>query len=171
MEDDSWSFRELSRELLEEFGSLGRRMTPHMRYANRGERGVMRVLEFAGPVAPSELADRTHLSSARVANVLRSLEEKGYVTRAHSDADRRRVTVSLTEAGHDQILREKREFEAQAASFLSQLGEEDTREALRILRKTNAIIDKNRADGTAVILGAPAARDPQDREGGAHPCE
>ena len=161
MEDASDDFLELSRALLEEFGALGRRMSPHMRYASRGERGVMRVLAVEGALAPGELASRTHLSSARVANVLRALEEKGLVVREHSSQDRRRVTVSLTEAGREQIRREKREFEAQAGAFLAQLGTEDTREALRILRKTNQIIDQNRANGTAVIPAEP------DEEGGA----
>ena len=155
MEDNPGDIQELSRALLEEFGGLGRRMSPHMKYAARGERGVMRALSCpGGPFTPTELSERTHLSSARVANVLRALEEKGFVTRAHSTEDRRRVTVSLTPAGQEEIERGKAEFEAQASAFLAQLGEKDTREALRILRRTNQIIDENRANGTAVIPGS-----------------
>lgn len=169
MEDDSWRFRELSREVLEEFGGLGRRMSPGMRNAARGEIGVMRVLDAVHePLTPTQIAERTHLSSARVANVLRSLEEKGCVIREHSAEDRRRVAVSLTPAGQKEIERGKAEFEGQAASFLAQLGEEDVREALRILRKTNAIIDKNRAAGTSVLPAAPA---PKTEEGGSRRCE
>ena len=100
MEGNSEDFRALAQEVLEEFGALGRRMSSRMQNARRGEHGVIHALACsASPLTPSELATLGHLSSARVANVLRSLEEKGLVTREHSQADRRRVTVSLTEAG------------------------------------------------------------------------
>ena len=91
-----------------------------------------------------------------MANVLRSLEEKGLVTRKHSQADRRRVTVSLTEAGRAEDKRHKAEFEELASAFLAQLGEKDTREMLRILRRVNQTIDGNRA--------ARQATDKQDQE-------
>ena len=152
MADRHDDFLELSQALLEEFAALGHRISPHMRYAARGERGVMRMLECTGdPLTPTELAHRTHLTNARIANVLRALEDKGFITREHSAADRRRVTVHLTEAGRAEIQREKREFEAQARAFLEQLGYEDTTEALRLLKKTNSIIDANRAAGTAMV--------------------
>ena len=161
MEDSSEDFGQLSLELLKEFGGLGRRMSPGMRNAARGEIGVMRALDAAdAPLTPTQIAERTHLSSARVANVLRSLEEKGSIAREHSREDRRRVTVSLTPAGQAEIARGKAEFEAQASAFLAQLGPEDTHEALRILRRVNQIIDQRRAAGTAVM---PA---PQNQEGG-----
>lgn len=98
MEGKPEDFRALAQEVLEEFGALGRRMGSRMQNARRGEHGVIHALACsASPLTPSELATLGHLSSARVANVLRSLEEKGLVTREHSQADRRRVTVSLTE--------------------------------------------------------------------------
>ena len=152
MTDSQDDFLELSRALLEEFAALGHRMSPHMRYAARGERGVMRVLECTDePLTPTELARCTHLTNARIANVLRALEDKGFIIREHSATDRRRVTVHLTDAGRAEIQREKREFETQACAFLKQLGYEDTADALRLLKKTNSIIDANRAAGTAVI--------------------
>ena len=156
MEDIPTDFNELSFELLKEFGGLGRRMSPGMRNAARGEIGVMRALDAAAsPLTPTQIAEHTHLSSARVANVLRSLEEKGFVSREHSSEDRRRVTVSLTPAGTEEIARGKAEFEAQASAFLAQLGPEDTHEALRILRRVNRIIDQRRADGTAAMPFSP----------------
>ena len=96
MEGNSEDFRALAQEVLEEFGALGRRMGSRMQNARRGEHGVIHALACsASPLTPSELATLGHLSSARVANVLRSLEEKGLVTREHSQADRRRVTVDV----------------------------------------------------------------------------
>lgn len=157
MEGNSEDFRALAQEVLEEFGALGRRMGSRMQNARRGEHGVIHALACsASPLTPSELATLGHLSSARVANVLRSLEEKGLVIREHSQADRRRVTVSLTEAGRAEDKRHKAEFEELASVFLAQLGEKDTREMLRILRRVNQTIDGNRA--------ARQATDKQDQE-------
>ena len=157
MEGNSEDFRALAQEVLEEFGALGRRMGSRMQNARRGEHGVIHALACsASPLTPSELATLGRLSSARVANVLRSLEEKGLVTREHSQADRRRVTVSLTEAGRAEDKRHKAEFEELASDFLAQLGEKDTREMLRILRRVNQTIDGNRA--------ARQATDKQDQE-------
>lgn len=161
MEGNPEDFRALAQEVLEEFGRLGHRMTANMRNARRGESGVLHGLACsASPLTPSELATLGHLSSARVANVLRSLEEKGLVTREHSQADRRRVTVSLTEAGRAEDKRHKREFEELASGFLAQLGEDDARDMLRILRRVNQTIDGNRAARQA------ADKQDQERKGG-----
>ena len=144
------SYVELSRELFEQLAHMRRGMHPSTRNSMRGEMAVIRALHLAAVAGeadptPSQIAESSHLSPARVANVLRSLEEKGLVTREHSQADRRRVTVSLTEAGRAEDKRHKAEFEELASDFLAQLGEKDTREMLRILRRVNQTIDGNRA--------------------------
>lgn len=164
MEGNPEDFRALAQEVLEEFDQLGHRMTTNMRNARRGENGVLHGLARSDrPLTPSELAEMGHLSSARVANVLRSLEEKGLVTREHSQVDRRRVTVSLTEAGRAEHERRKEEFEELACAFLAQLGERDAQEILRILRRVNQTIDQNRA--------ARAAGGTADQRKGGQPHE
>ncbi len=65
-----------------------------------GEMAVMRALMLAGgSLTPSELANRAWVSSARIANILRALEAKGWVEREHSKTDRRRVHVTVTDKG------------------------------------------------------------------------
>lgn len=109
-----------------------------------GEMAVMRALMLAGgSLTPSELADRAWVSSARIANILRALEAKGWVEREHSKTDRRRVHVTVTEKGRQDLEIKRREFEDRAAVFLEQLGEADTNELVRLLRRTNQIIDHN----------------------------
>lgn len=143
----------LAHELFEEFAHLGHGIKPNMRNATRGEMGVIRTLHLADeagepPLTPSVIADRSRLTAARVANVLRSLEEKGWVVREHATDDRRRVTVKLTEAGDAERARRRAEFEKAGAAFLSRLGEEDTREAIRILKRCNQIIEEDRKEAT-----------------------
>lgn len=109
-----------------------------------GEMAVMRALMRAGgSLTPGELADRAWVSSARIANILRALEAKGWIERKHSKTDRRRVHVTVTDKGRQDLEIKRREFEDRAAAFLEQLGEEDTNELVRLLRRTNQIIDHN----------------------------
>ena len=136
MEDTD--FHELGRQLLTEFGSMHQRISRFADKALGGEMAVMRALMRAG-----ELADRAWVSSARIANILRALEAKGWVEREHSKTDRRRVHVTVTDKGFQVIEIKRREFEDRTAAFLEQLGETDTQEMVRLLRRANEIIDRN----------------------------
>ena len=78
-----------------------------------------------------------------IANILRALEAKGWVEREHSKTDRRRVHVTVTDKGFQVIEIKRREFEDRTAAFLEQLGETDTQEMVRLLRRANEIIDRN----------------------------
>ena len=129
MEDTD--FRELGRQLLTEFGSMHQRIS---RFADKAA---------GGSLTPSELADRAWVSSARIANILRALEAKGWVEREHSKTDRRRVHVTVTDKGFQDLEIKRREFENRTAAFLEQLGETDTQEMVRLLRRANEIIDRN----------------------------
>lgn len=137
-------FHELGRQLFTEFGSLHQRVSRFADKALSGEMAVMRALMLAGgSLTPGELADRAWVSSARIANILRALEAKGWVKREHSKTDRRRVHVTVTDKGRQDLEIKRQEFEDRAASFLEQLGEKDTQEMVRLLRRANQIIDHN----------------------------
>lgn len=142
MEDTD--FRELGRQLFTEFGSMHQRISRFTDQALSGEMAVMRALMLAGgSLTPSELADRAWVSSARIANILRALEAKGWIVREHSTADRRRVHVTVTDKGRQGVETKRRELEDRTAAFLEQLGEADTQEMVRLLRRANQIIDHN----------------------------
>ena len=132
MEDTD--FHELGRQLFTEFGSMHQRVSRFADQALGGEMAVMRALMRAG---------RAWVSSARIANILRALEAKGWVEREHSKTDRRRVHVTVTDKGFQVIEIKRREFEDRTAAFLEQLGETDTQEMVRLLRRANEIIDRN----------------------------
>lgn len=142
MEDTD--FRELRRQLFTEFGSMHQRVSRFTDQALSGEMAVMRALMLAGgSLTPSELADRAWVSSARIANILRALEAKGWIVREHSTTDRRRVHVTVTDKGRQGVETKRRELEDRTAAFLEQLGEADTQEMVRLLRRANQIIDHN----------------------------
>ena len=114
MEDTD--FHELGRQLLTEFGSMHHRISRSADKALGGEMAVMRALMLAGgSLTPSELANRAWVSSARIANILRTLEAKGWVEREHSKTDRRRVHVTMTDKGFQNLEIKRREFEERTA--------------------------------------------------------
>ncbi|MDR1465680.1 MAG: MarR family transcriptional regulator [Oscillospiraceae bacterium] len=88
-----------------------------------------------GTVQPGELAAAAKTSTARVAATLGSLEQKGLVTRQVDPSDRRKVLVSLTPQGREDIQEKQQHMRALAEKMLRALGEDDARELLRLARR------------------------------------
>ena len=63
----------------------------------------LQQLSAGGPMQTSHLADAVNLSSATVCGILNRLEQRGLVVRERQTADRRRVLVSLSDAGQDAV--------------------------------------------------------------------
>lgn len=84
---------------------------------------------------PKDLSDAMMVSTARVAVILRQLEENGMITRATDPEDNRQVIVSLTEKG--QTTAEKYHSEAleSVVKMLEYLGPEDALSYIRIRKK------------------------------------
>lgn len=135
----------LARELFIVGGRMTRAISPVMRNVERGEMFALRALaEAENPLAPGELAETAHISSARVANILASLEAKDWAKREHSQADRRRVTVSLTEAGRAEFERSRKDAFRAAYAFLESFGAKDAHELIRLLNKAAEIIESKK---------------------------
>ena len=61
------------------------------------------------PGCPSGLRRSMGVSSARIAALLKHLEQKGWISRSADEHDERRVNVSLTDAGRELINSRRRE--------------------------------------------------------------
>ena len=79
-----------------------------------------------------ELSSRLSMTTSRVAAVLGSLEKKGLLERENDAVDRRRVLVSLTQAGEALCEKRKAHFKSKIALLLSMLGD-DAPEFVRLL--------------------------------------
>lgn len=137
-------YRTLAQALFHEFGVMHRRMTSRISNAVSGEMAVMRALRLAGgTLTPTQIADKAWVSAPRVANILRSLETKGWIARTNDPTDRRRVLVNLTDKGKDLLDAKRAHFDESTAHFLAQLGYDDAQELLRLLRRMNQVVDAN----------------------------
>lgn len=148
MEDTS-PYDELALRLVAELKGIGKALGPMVVNELRGEMAVLNELARAdGPLSPGELSASAHVSSARVANILRSLEEKGLVTRSHSARDRRAVEVALTDAGRSLAESRRRAALAGLASTLGELGDRDASELVRIVGRLRSAIE-GRVEGAS----------------------
>ena len=110
---------------------------------NAGETGMLLFLsESPRSVTAGEIGRGLRIGSGGVANLLNSLEKKGYIVRSMSPTDRRSVEVTLSPAGNALIEEKKRETLCATTAFLKALGEEDTREMLRIYRRVLDITEE-----------------------------
>ncbi|WP_246159924.1 MarR family winged helix-turn-helix transcriptional regulator [Microbacterium rhizomatis] len=64
-----------------------------------GQFAVLAALKMHGLHTLSELADRERVTAPSMNRTVNCLEESGYLTRATDAADRRKVNITLTEAG------------------------------------------------------------------------
>ena len=101
--------------------------------ASRGEAFILQYLARRDAyVLPSEISHEMHVSPARVAQTLNSLEKKGWVTRRINEADRRKILIALTPMGRDFAEQKRRAVVETASGMLGMLGEQDAREYVRI---------------------------------------
>lgn len=99
-----------------------------------GEMAVMQLLHNGTKkkMTAGELSSRLSMTTSRVAAVLGSLEKKGLLERENDAVDRRRVLVSLTQAGEALCEKRKAHFKSKIALLLSMLGD-DAPEFVRLL--------------------------------------
>jgi len=82
-----------------------------------------------------EFAERLDLTPGRVANVLKALEKKNLIERKKDPADGRRILVTLTAHGREYVSQTYRQASEVYHDLIEEIGEDDTREFLRITRK------------------------------------
>jgi DNA-binding MarR family transcriptional regulator len=109
---------------------------------------ISALAEF-GPLAQSELADRTHLNRGHLVGFLDQLSARGLVTRTPDPGDRRRNIVALTGEGEAFTRRVAAAEQANEERTFAML-DESQREALRVLLRT--VIDGE----APVAAGEPA---------------
>ena len=106
---------------------------------NQAGTNTLAVVEGAKrPLTPSEISERTLISSATMTSTLDRLERQGWVRRVPNPDDRRSVLVEVTEAGRalcDQFLPGIHTVER---SVMSELSPDERSQLLELLAKVLA---------------------------------
>ena len=71
----------------------------HHPRAGASQELVLRILDRLGGMDQRELRGQLRIQPGSLSELLSKLEQKGLIARERTEADRRRVTVSLTEEG------------------------------------------------------------------------
>lgn len=96
---------------------------------------ILRVLDEAGPLDASTLAEQACLLLPSQTRIVQTLSEKGLVTRQTDKKDRRKQTVSITPAGRRIIEDNREEARRIAAHIETVVGKETLQDLLVILEK------------------------------------
>lgn len=99
------------------------------------------LLAQEGVVYPSDLSRQLHLSRPRITAALSALERKGLIAMHRSPTDRRRVQVSITDAGREMIGGRLMRMEAYFDKMLAGLGDTDARTLIHLIDRCVEVMD------------------------------
>ena len=101
----------------------------------RGEYGVLNCLyDMDDGASAGELCRRLHVVPGRMADILKKLEEKELIVRTRNESDRRVVRAQITDKGRRVSAEKRTEIREEYRGLFRTLGENDTRELIRLLR-------------------------------------
>ncbi|WP_336787165.1 MarR family winged helix-turn-helix transcriptional regulator [Paenibacillus sp. MMO-177] len=93
-------------------------------------------------VKVSDLSKFLKVTSPTVTQLLNRLEEMGLIVRKEDPRDRRAVLVSLTEEGELTAKKALQGFMQRMNGLVDFLGDEDTEQLIRLLRKTTSYFEQ-----------------------------
>jgi DNA-binding MarR family transcriptional regulator len=96
---------------------------------------VLARLSETGPLSQNQLGRATSMDGATVKGVVDRLVRLGLVATAPDPADRRRLTVTLTDAGAALFLARAKTALAVSAATISPLDPDETRELMALLSR------------------------------------
>jgi MarR family transcriptional regulator, organic hydroperoxide resistance regulator len=137
--------------LREEFGALlGAERRLRSRDSHRKEAGGLtyaqvRALFVLGAHEEStagEIAEQARLSPGAVSGMLDELEQQGIIARVRCADDRRRVLVSLTDAGRKELGERKRRWAERWEASMEGLDDGELEAAAEVMRRITASLDE-----------------------------
>ena len=118
---------------------------------------ILMTIWISGPQETRELAVAQRVTKGAIVNAVHTLQRAGFVCRTRSEADRRLVSVELTEKGRaliEAVHKIWNEWERKVASALTR---DEQRELVRMLRLLSEHSRQIRHRNRTKIAAAPAA--------------
>ena len=94
----------------------------------------------------SDISKFMNVSKPATTQIINDLEKKGYVERVLTQNDRRVVYISLTESGNEILDRGEKEGFSMLERIADCLGEEDTKDLIRIINKLTETFNNIQAE-------------------------
>lgn len=96
--------------------------------------GSLEALYFLGPMSQKEIADKLLVSGGNMTMVIGNLEKRGFVSRRRNEADRRHITINLTDEGRRLIDELFPRHAQRILDLMSILGEEEQEQLGRLCK-------------------------------------
>jgi DNA-binding MarR family transcriptional regulator len=107
-----------------------------------GQFAVLVSLKVHGPHTLGELAARERVTAPSMNRTVNGLEESGYLARTPDETDRRKVTITLTDAGRDVVAETVRRRNAWLEEQLGALSDDERDVLARAGRIMRAVADR-----------------------------
>lgn len=114
---------------------------------------VMRTVKEEGRPTASELARAVSLSQATITTILTNLEQRGLLLRQRSEIDRRRVHVSLTEAGREVLSKAPKPLQESFAARFDALQRWEQYQLVAVLERVASMMDAENLDVAPLLSG------------------
>ena len=132
-----------SRKLAREFGLTAPQLLILQYVAKVGETGL------------GALARRTSLSGATISGIVDRLEKKQLLQRSRGGADRRQVTVTVTDLGREVLSRAPIPLQEKFVTAMEALDESDRQAMLASLERIAGMMDAEQLDASQVLSSYP----------------
>lgn len=117
---------------------------------------LLQAIQTHGAVATARLADAVSLSQATVTTIIDRLEQRGYVERRRSAADRRVVHVQLTPTGQALLERAPAALQDTFTTRFERLADWEQTLILAALQRVAGMMDAGRLDAAPILdIGSP----------------
>jgi DNA-binding MarR family transcriptional regulator len=105
-----------------------------------GELLALAHLSVAGPLGPTELTHRLHMTTGAMTAMLDRLAERDFVVREPHATDRRRIMVRLTRAGRDRIFTQVHGMANEVVAAAEPLDQQERRAVVSYIETISGVI-------------------------------
>lgn len=118
-------------------------LTEALNEFSRGEVGVLSYLAFDKKEATAgELSEKLNVTTARIASILNSLENKNYIKRTSDKTDKRKTLVTITKNGKQLAITTKQEIINKITKVIEEVGYNEVKEYVRLATKIRQALEK-----------------------------
>lgn len=139
---------ELAQKFIDEFQKFRmKRITDDVHRSSRGIYLVLRYLSLQEKeISSKDISDNLHVSSARMAIALHTLEEKHLITKQTCESDGRKMLITITDEGRNVLENRNANIIELLEGLFTKLGKGDAEDLVRIFTKLNIVLDENGGD-------------------------
>lgn len=138
-----------SRKLISDYGLTGPQIL------------ILRELKERGAMIPSQLARRVSLSQATVTEIVKRLEQRGYISRQRAESDKRKVELRITPEGEKLMASAPPLLQERFSEEFNLLEDWEQAQLLSSVQRIAAMMGAEDLDAAPLLVSAEPATDPK----------